>query len=57
MLFLENYPTFYNDKSTILDFFLQLCSVRGSFQRFLETSSTIVLAVVLDALLGYRDGN
>ena len=39
------------------DFLFQLCLIRSSFQHFLKTFSTITLAIVLDAVLGYRDGN
>ena len=39
------------------DFLFQLCLIRGSFQRFFKTFSTITLAIVFDAVLGYHDGN
>ena len=40
-----------------LDFLFQLCYIRSSFQRVLKTFSTITLAIVLDAVLGYHDGD
>ena len=53
LLFLENTLLTHNYS----DFLFQLCHIRGSFQCFLKTFSTVTLAVVLDAVLGYHDGN
>ena len=39
------------------DFLFQLFLMRSSFQHFLETFSTITMAIVLDAVLGYHHGN
>ena len=61
---LNTYGMFFGHslRSTLLihnysDFLFQLCLIRSSFQRFLKTFSTIALAIVLDAVLGYHDGN
>ena len=48
----QQHSTYY-----VSDFLLQLCLFRSSLQRFLETSSTINLAFVIDGVLGYHDGN
>ena len=39
------------------DFLFQLCLIRSSFQHYFKTFSTITLAIVLDAVLGYHDGD
>ena len=52
----------YSLRNTLLthrysDFLFQLCLIRGSFQCFHKTFSTVTLAIVLDVVLGYHDGN
>lgn len=55
--FEKNYCTYHDEKLIASDFLLQLCLFRDSFQYFVETSSTITLAFVVDTILGHHDGN
>ena len=52
--FIKKHSTYHKSTSDLL---LQLRLIRGSFQHFLETSSTIALAIGLDAILGHYDGD
>ena len=40
----------------VIDFLLQLCCIRSSFERIPEEIASVDLVILIDAIVGYHDG-